>query len=150
MLSVLRVGPDPYDPAPSLADLPELLDRVRAAGVGVTVTVDGAPESLSPGAQLCGYRVIQESLTNVLKHATATTAEIALHIGPREFTAAVRDDGRAEPGMQPGLRRPGQGIRGMRERAALYGGTVTAGPRAGGGFEVRLVLPLHERDGEAR
>jgi signal transduction histidine kinase len=145
MLALLRVEPetDGYDPAPGLAHLPELFSRVRLAGVPVEVTVEGTPQPLSPGIELCAYRVIQEGLTNVLRHATPATARIILRYGPREFVAVIRDDGRAAAASS-GTAAPGavgQGLIGMRERAMLYGGTVEAGPRPGGGFEVRLVLP---------
>jgi signal transduction histidine kinase len=156
MLALLRVGPETandgydtggfdtggYDPAPGLANLPELFSRVRAAGVPVEVTVEGTPQPLSPGVELCAYRVIQEGLTNVLRHAAPATARVTMRYGPHEFVAVVRDDGRAaaaSPTSAPGA--VGQGLIGMRERALLYGGTVKAGPRPDGGFEVRLVLP---------
>jgi signal transduction histidine kinase len=142
MLVLLRIGTDAepadYDPAPGLPGLPELLDRVRAAGVAVELTVTGEERPLPPGVQLCVYRMIQESLTNVIKHAPAASATVALHYGPEELTATVRDDGRGTAAPTPGA---GQGLVGMRERAALYRGTLAAGPRTDGGFEVRLALP---------
>jgi len=156
MLALLRVGTGAddgrtagYDPAPRLSDLPELYERVRAAGVPVRVVVTGVPGSLPPGVQLCAYRVVQESLTNVLKHAAPATATVTLDHRPGRFTATVRDDGaRAAP---PAAGQAGHGLIGMRERAMLYGGTLDAAPLAGGGFEVRLVLPLRgEGDGRAR
>lgn len=154
MLALLRVGtgadegrPAGYDPAPGLADLPELFDRVRAAGVPVRVAVTGVPRALPPGVQLCAYRVVQESLTNVLKHAAPATATVTLDHAPARFTATVRDDG-ARPRATGS---DGHGLIGMRERAMLYGGTLDAAPVAGGGFEVRLVLPLRgEGDDRAR
>jgi signal transduction histidine kinase len=153
MLSLLRVGtgerrPAGYDPAPGLSDLPELFERVRAAGVPVRVAVTGEPRSLPPGLQLCAYRIVQESLTNVLKHAAQATATVTLEHRPGWFTATVRDDGAREPTTGE---RAGHGLIGMRERAMLYGGTLDAAPLAGGGFEVRLVLPLRgEGDDRAR
>jgi signal transduction histidine kinase len=143
MLVLLRIGTDgetvAYDPAPGLPGLPELLDRVRTAGVGVELRITGDERPLPPGVQLCAYRVIQESLTNVIKHAPAAFATVELHYGRDGLTATVRDDGHGPAGPAPGA---GQGLIGMRERAALYGGTLEAGPRPGGGFEVRLALPL--------
>jgi len=146
MLSLLRVGADPedgpaaYDPAPGLPNLPDLIERVRAAGVAVRVETTGEPHPLPPGAQLCAYRVVQESLTNVLKHAASSTATVALDYRPGRFTATVRDDGARTADTAAGT--PGHGLIGMRERAMLYGGTLDAAPLAGGGFEVRLTLPL--------
>jgi signal transduction histidine kinase len=156
MLALLRVGTDAdgerpaaYDPAPGLADLPDLFERVRAAGVPVRVVVTGEPRSLPPGVQLCAYRVVQESLTNVLKHAAPATATVTLDHRPGRFTATVRDDGARHP--PPAAEPAGHGLIGMRERAMLYGGTLDAAPLAAGGFEVRLVLPLRgEGDDRAR
>jgi signal transduction histidine kinase len=148
LLELLRVGspgggrsaagadPAGYEPAPGLAFLPELFNRVRAAGVPVEVEVTGTPHPLPSGVELCAYRVIQESLTNVLKHAAPATARVHLHYGDGEFTVTVTDDG---TGSGSGT---GNGLIGMRERAMLYGGTLRAGPRSAGGFEVRLVLPV--------
>jgi signal transduction histidine kinase len=145
MLALLRVDPETYEPAPSLSRLPDLVDRVRAAGVPVEMRTIGTPPALSPGLELCAYRVIQESLTNVLKHARPATAAVWLDYGPRLFTAVIRDEGVASG--PPAA--TGHGLNGMRERATLYGGTLTAGPHEGGGFEVRLTLPLpDDRSGE--
>jgi signal transduction histidine kinase len=149
MLVLLRIGTDgepaAYDPAPGLPGLPELVDRVRAAGVAVELRITGAEQPLPPGAQLCAYRMVQESLTNVLKHAPGASATVDLRYGPGELTVAVADDG---PGVAESAPGSGHGLVGMRERAELYGGTLAAGPRGAGGFEVRLVLPLP--DGEDR
>jgi signal transduction histidine kinase len=156
MLALLRVGADTedaapvsYDPSPGLPGIPALVDRVRAAGVPVRTSITGVPRALPPGLQLCIHRVVQESLTNVLKHAAPATATVTLDYGGDRFTAVVRDDGtRTTPDRGAG--RAGQGLIGMRERATLYGGTVHAGPRPGGGFEVRLVLPLPPEEGADR
>ncbi|MEW2584995.1 sensor histidine kinase [Streptomyces virginiae] len=161
MLDLLRVGredrpdgrtdpdavPDPdadlddaYAPAPGLELLDRLLDRVRDAGVHVTMEVAGTPTRLPQGMELCAYRVIQEALTNVLKHAGPTSAAVTLRYESRAVVVTVTDEGsgafRTNPVLAPGL-----GVIGMRERAKVYGGSVTAGPRTLGGFEVRLVLP---------
>jgi signal transduction histidine kinase len=124
--------------APGLDRLEELVDGVRAAGVAVDVVTSGQPRPLPSSLDLCAYRVIQESLTNVLKHARAASATVALEYGPESFTARVTDDGRGGAATAP----VGHGLTGMMERARLYGGTVTAGPRPGGGFEVTLILPF--------
>jgi signal transduction histidine kinase len=146
LLAVLRIEPDRpedagqfYDPAPGLDRLGELVARVRAAGVQVEVQVTGAYRALAPGIDLCAYRVIQESLTNVLKHAGAASAKVRLHYGTDELTAEVTDDGLAQPVTSGGS--GGHGLIGMRERAKLYGGALTVGPRLDGGFQVRLSLP---------
>jgi signal transduction histidine kinase len=151
MLALLRIGPGTaeagtaaYDPAPGLPGLPELFDRVRAAGVPVRVEVTGRPAPLPSGVELCVYRIVQESLTNVLKHAAPASAAVTLHYGTGRFTATVRDDGArtAAAGSPDPAGSPRQGLIGMRERAMLYGGTLDAAPLSGGGFEVRLVVPL--------
>ncbi|MFI7541881.1 sensor histidine kinase [Actinoplanes sp. NPDC049599] len=152
MLALLRVGPESpdagavcYDPAPGLPGLPELFERVRAAGVPVRVEVAGVPQPLPSGLELCVHRVVQESLTNVLKHAAPATATVTLSYRDGRLTATVRDDGPARTavaGPPEGAGPARQGLIGMRERAMLYGGTLDAAPLPGGGFEVRLVLPL--------
>jgi signal transduction histidine kinase len=147
LLCVLRSGPDSagqddeaYAPSPGLDQLDNLVERVRTAGVPVALVVTGDPRPLPPGIDLCAYRVIQESLTNVLKHAAPASATVSLHHGNDRLTALVFDNGRrpATSGAVPGS----HGLLGMRERARLYGGTLTAGPRPLGGFEVVLVLPV--------
>jgi signal transduction histidine kinase len=143
LVSVLRpddagLDPESYAPTPGLGQLQELVERIRLAGLPVEVVVTGQPRGLPPGADLCAYRVIQESLTNVLKHATPASATLTLHHGGDRLTVRVRDDGRSIPVPgEPG----GHGLLGMRERAHLYGGTLTAGPLAERGFEVVLTLP---------
>jgi signal transduction histidine kinase len=148
LLALLRIEPETggepaevYGPAPSLAYLPELFNRVRAAGVPVDVTVTGRPHPLSPGAELCVFRVIQESLTNVLKHATPAQATVRLHYGADSVTASVIDDGRPAASAEGPPDNCPNGLIGMRERAMLYGGTLTAGPREPSGFAVTLTLP---------
>jgi signal transduction histidine kinase len=140
VLELLRLGTDGADAGavPGLAYLPELLHRVRAAGVPVDVEITGTRRPLPSGVELCAYRVIQEGLTNVLRHAAPAAARVGLHYGDGTLRVTVTDDGTRTPSRQP----PGKGLMGMRERAMLYGGTVEAGPRPGGGFEVRLELPL--------
>jgi signal transduction histidine kinase len=149
MLDVLRMGPGDEDdadpdlrPQPGLAQLDELVERTRSAGVPVEVVVTGRARPLAPGPDLCAYRVVQESLTNVLKHAGPAAVRIELEHGERTFTLTVTDDGSAPraPRGSPGS----HGIRGMRERAELYGGVLTAGPAPEGGFAVVLRLPLVE------
>jgi len=141
ILTLFRSSPNepgPYFPSAGLAQLPDLAQRLRTSGVDVTVHTSGTPRQLPPGADLCAYRVAQESSTNILKHAPGSHAEIHLAYGPGTFTIRVTNDGPPRP-SGPGT---GHGLAGMRERAALYGGTLQAGPRPQGGFEVLLALPL--------
>jgi signal transduction histidine kinase len=140
MLDVLRDGEEGgLEPQPGLGELEALLERTRRAGVPVTAQVTGRPRALPPGADLCAYRVVQESLTNVLRHAGPATATVALDFGERRLEITVRDDG---AGSARSARNGSHGIQGMRERAALYGGTLAAGPGPDGGFVVTLRLPL--------
>jgi signal transduction histidine kinase len=143
MLDALRPDDDPApnDPQPGLSELDALVDRVRATGLAVAVSWSGTTDGVGAGAQLCAYRVVQESLTNVLKHAgPGAVAHVAVLREDAVLRVDVTDDG---PTSTVGdIEEPGRGIRGMRERAALYGGTLEAGPGPGGGFSVRLRLPV--------
>ena len=132
-------------PQPGLADLPALVEGVRTAGLRVRTELSSAPHALSPGAQLTVYRVAQEALTNTLKHAgEGAESTMTLTYGPGSVTLTVTDTGRGPTDPAPGQDRPGQGLVGMRERAALYDGTLECGPpREGGGWHVRLTLPHH-------
>ncbi|MBF9128451.1 sensor histidine kinase [Plantactinospora sp. S1510] len=147
VLSVLRLGSDDedvddsYRPTPGLGQLDELVNRVRAAGLRLEVRRDGDARPLPGGADLCAYRVIQESLTNVLKHAGQARATLVLRYGADRLTIRVSDDGVAVAPAPSTAASSGHGLRGMRERAELYGGTLRAGPRPDGGFEVVLTLP---------
>ncbi|SDT70066.1 sensor histidine kinase [Actinoplanes derwentensis] len=144
LLDVLREEDDSH---PGLDGLHGLVDRTRRAGLTVDFTMTGESGSVPAGLSLCAYRVVQESLTNVLRHAGPTTARVEVVIGDRMLTATVEDDG-GTTGPVAGSP-SGYGIRGMRERAALYGGTLTAGP-SGTGFTVRLTVPLDAPDGAVR
>ncbi|MGH3304796.1 MAG: sensor histidine kinase, partial [Streptosporangiaceae bacterium] len=122
-------------------ELRELLDQAREAGLDVSYTLTGRPRDLPEGAELATYRVVQESLTNTRKHAgLAATAAVTLEYQPDGLIVQVTDDGLAAPGGEPG----GHGLAGMRERVAMYGGTVTAGRLPGGGFGVRAWLPCRK------
>jgi signal transduction histidine kinase len=147
MLVVLREGTeraqeDAGDPTatPGLGRLDQLARRVEAAGVSVDVRITGAPFALPPGADLCVYRVIQEALTNVMKHAPAANARVTVHYDEAAVRVRVADDGQEAIPVTAGP--AGHGLIGMRERAGIYGGTVTAGPGAQGGFEVALTVPV--------
>jgi signal transduction histidine kinase len=146
LLDVLRVddlhAESGYHPQPGLADLDRLVEHTRNAGLPVEVVVTGRARPLPPGPDLCAYRVAQESLTNILKHAGPATARITLDYGDQTFTLSVNDDGAPAPAKAPSPQ--SHGIRGMRERAELYGGVLIAGPRDPRGFGVTLRLPITE------
>jgi signal transduction histidine kinase len=145
LLDVLRVDPSTdYRPQPGLALLDELVNRIRAAGLPVELTVTGKPRPLPPGKDLCAYRIAQESLTNVLKHAGPATARVEIDHGERTLTLRVTDNGTGTNGEVPG-KPSAHGIRGMRERAELYGGVLDAGPIKEGGFRVTLRLPTEDQ-----
>jgi signal transduction histidine kinase len=140
LLGVLRSAGDQAQlaPMPGLGELRELLDQAREAGLGVAYTLTGTPRELPEGAELAAYRVVQEALTNTRKHAgLAATAAVTLRYEPDGLIVEVTDDGMAAPASDAG----GHGLAGMRERIAMYGGTVEAGPLAGGGFSVVARLP---------
>ena len=125
-------------PQPGLGELPELIERARTAGVGVELAVEGEPRPLAQSVDLSAYRIVQEALTNVVKHAGPAETTVTLGYRPDalELTIADTGGGSAAP-AGPG----GHGLVGMRERAAMFGGTLTAGPRDGRGFEVHASLP---------
>ncbi len=140
LLGVLRSAGDQAQlaPMPGLGELRELLDQAREAGLQVAYTLTGTPRDLPEGAELAAYRVVQEALTNTRKHAgLAATAAVTLRYEPEGLIVEVTDDGMATPAGDAG----GHGLAGMRERIAMYGGTVEAGPLAGGGFGVVARLP---------
>ncbi|MFE9677505.1 sensor histidine kinase [Streptomyces sp. NPDC006259] len=133
---------DPLEPAPGLARLPELVAACESAGLGVSVTTEGEPRPLSPGADLTAFRIVQEALTNVTKHAGSHYARVRLVYSGSRLVITVSDDGPATtppPAAAPGR---GFGILGMRERAHSIGGELRLGPRPEGGFEVTTALPL--------
>ena len=141
MVAVLRAdgqAPD-LEPPPGLADVDRLVERFRAAGLPVTLTVTGAPSQLAPGLDLTAYRLVQEGLTNVLRHAAGPQrADVVIAYGSGSIELAVRDDGRPVVADSP----PGHGLLGMRERVAVYGGRLVARAREGGGFELLATLPV--------
>jgi signal transduction histidine kinase len=142
LLGVLRSDGDlaGLAPLPGVGQLSELLEQSRAAGLAVSFTVEGVPRPLPDGAALAAYRIVQESLTNTRKHGgLAATAQVTLRYWEDALSLAITDDGRGAAAASDGT---GHGLAGMRERVALYGGSLTAGPRPGGGFEVTAVLPL--------
>jgi len=124
---------------PTLAEVSDLVSRVRDAGLLVDLQVEGDIRTLSPGLELTGFRVVQEAVTNAYKHAGAVPAEVRLRYGPTSLEIEVTDDGGHPDGHRT---RGGHGLVGMRERVRLYGGTLETGPRPGGGFAVHARLPI--------
>jgi signal transduction histidine kinase len=132
-------------PQPGLANLDKLLERSRAAGLDVRLAVEGEPRELSQSLDLSAFRIVQEALTNVLKHAGHAHADVTVGYRPKVLELSVVDSGNATAAASAGLATVGgHGLVGMRERAAMFGGTLTAGPRAERGFEVTAVLPYGE------
>ncbi|WP_432083871.1 histidine kinase [Streptomyces sp. WAC 04229] len=138
VLDALRTpGDAPRAPAPGLDRLPELVEQ--AASAGLTVEVEGEPPRLSPGTDLAAFRIVQEALTNVVRHSGSRHARVRLDRDGRTLRLRVDDDGPATNADAGGS---GNGLAGMRERAAALGGTIEAGPRADGGFRVLAALPI--------
>ncbi len=132
----------PEGPAPGLARLPDLLESFRRAGLEVAVREEGRARALPPGVDLTAYRIVQEALTNVTKHASGRGARVGLDWGGGRLTVTVTDDGAPRPDPRPVGPAPGYGLIGLRERAAAVGGDLKAGPREKGGFLVTAHLPL--------
>ena len=124
-------------PQPTLARLGELVTQVRDAGLPVELAVEGEPAELPPGVDLSAYRIVQEALTNALKHAGPATARVTVRYGEGELGLEVSDDGAGSGNGDSG----GQGLSGIRERVAVFGGDVQAGVRPEGGYTVRARLP---------
>ncbi len=151
LLEVLRDGAEPDEatllPAPRLDDLEALVERIREAGVDVVLTRRVPDAPLSPLVELNAYRIVQEALTNVVKHAGAVRATVDVMGDETELTVKIRDDG---PPITDGPAEPGHGITGMLERARILGGTLRAGPLPGGGYEVLGRFPISDRPAEPR
>ncbi|AUG75434.1 two-component sensor histidine kinase [Kitasatospora sp. MMS16-BH015] len=140
-------GEEPHEPTPGLADLPALLDSFRHAGLTVGLERTGPVEELPQLSELTAYRIVQEALTNTHKHAGAGAALVRLAAGPAALTVTVTDDGigGGRPGHGGLGHGGGHGMIGMHERARAVGGTLSAGPRPGGGFRVHAELPLRPK-----
>jgi signal transduction histidine kinase len=141
LLSLLREQDEDLAlaPQPSLRRIGALAERARAAGLEVELKVDGPLDDLPAGLDVSAYRIVQEALTNALKHAGPARATVQITRDDRELAIEVSDDGRGTDGAESG----GHGLVGMRERVAVYGGRIEAGPRpAGSGFSLRVELPL--------
>ncbi|MFE7489170.1 sensor histidine kinase [Kitasatospora sp. NPDC057541] len=149
LLGVLRTADtkgEEYVPQPGVEELPELLDQVRTAGLQVDFATSGDPRELPRGVELTVYRIVQEALTNVRKHGGPDVhARVAVDFGERELAVLVEDDGRGSTDEQlasGGSDGQGHGLIGMRERVGMVSGSLDVGPRPGGGFRIRAVLPL--------
>jgi signal transduction histidine kinase len=133
-------GPEDLLPAPGLQRLPDLLERVRAAGTAVELTVDGAPGPLPPGIDLAAYRVVQEALTNTVKHAAGADVRVTIEHRPSAVRIRVADNGGTpDPSARAGN---GRGLIGLRERLGVYGGTLDSGPLAAGGYQLLATIPV--------
>jgi signal transduction histidine kinase len=143
VLDVLRQGDEapPRAPASGLAQLDSLVAGAGATGLAVRTRVEGTPRPLPAGTDLAAYRIVQESLTNVTRHAGPARASVLVRYGADHLDVQVDDDGRG-PVASAGGSGTGTGLRGMRERVAALGGELTTGPRPGGGFRVLARLPL--------
>ncbi len=140
LVGVLRQSDDGMDlsPPPSLRHVDALVDRVRAAGLPVELTIEGTPVELAPGIDLSAYRIVQEGLTNALAHAGPATATVLIRYGGADLTLEIADTGVGAARTGPG----GHGLIGMRERVSLYDGRLETDTRPGGGFVIRARLPL--------
>jgi signal transduction histidine kinase len=137
----------PWAPASGLARLNSLVAGVSATGLRVRTTVEGTPRPLPAGVDLAAFRIVQEALTNVTRHAGPATATVLVRYGADDLTVQVDDDGRGPSATRsPG----GNGIRGMRERVAALGGELTTGARPGGGFRVQARFPLDGAEGSSQ
>ncbi|MET3807678.1 signal transduction histidine kinase [Nakamurella sp. UYEF19] len=147
LLGVLHVeGEDGRAPLPDLNDVNTLLDGVRAAGLPVSYEIQGTPTPMAPGLQLTLYRLVQETLTNTLKHAgPGVRASVKVRYLPGELLLDVEDDGAGAAAAAPAS--PGRGLAGMRERVSAYGGTIASGPKTLNGWRVSANLRL---DGQSR
>jgi signal transduction histidine kinase len=148
LLGVLRQPDEPaagpeLSPQPGVAELAALAEGVRAAGLPVVLVIDAEPDRLPAAVDISAYRIVQEALTNVLKHAGQASAQVTVRCGADEVLIEVTDDGAGpQAGGPPD---GGHGLAGMRERVTLFGGELVAGPRPAGGFAVRARLPLGEQ-----
>ncbi|WP_328710370.1 sensor histidine kinase [Microbispora hainanensis] len=132
-------------PVPGLDRVPEIVEAVRRGGLAVDLVVEGTRSRVPAAVDLAGYRIVQESLTNVVRHAGASRAEVRVAYGPETVSVTVTDDGTGGLGHDGDRQGSGHGLPGMRERAASVGGTLEAGPGPGGGFRVLAVLPRDPR-----
>jgi signal transduction histidine kinase len=142
LLTMSADGPEPADlaPQPGLDQLPALAGRVRETGVPVELTITGAPSPLTAGVDLTAYRVVQEALTNTLKHAAGSSVRIAVDYAADAVRVEVADTGGVATATAAAGN--GRGLAGLRERIVLYGGTLQAGVLPSGGFRIRATIPV--------
>ena len=145
LLDAMRYDGDELElaPHPGLGQLGRLVEDVRASGLDVTLWIGGEPFDLPASLDLSAYRILQEGLTNVLKHAHASRAEVEVHYRPDEVRVEVRDDGRGAPRIADGL---GHGLVGVAERVKLFGGEMTTGATSSGGFVLSARIPVNGRE----
>jgi signal transduction histidine kinase len=141
VLGALRDTAAPLAPAPGVARLDELAARARTAGFAVSVAAEGAARPLPAGVDAAAYRIVQEALTNAVRHSGGRAASVLLRYSGDDLVIEVSDDGGGAGAGAPGAPGSGNGLAGMAERARALGGTVDAGPRPGGGFLVLARLP---------
>ena len=144
LLDVLRTDEPGYEPQAGLARLPDLLDETRGAGVPVELIEQGERPRLPPGVDLVAFRVVQESLTNVRKHAPGAPTRVLLRYGPKTLELEVVNEATISAAHTDGGGRGGHGLVGMRERVRLFDGSFDAQPAPHGGFRVHASLPLTE------
>jgi signal transduction histidine kinase len=143
MLGVLsdRDGDAPLAPQPGITEIPSLVDQVRQAGMTVELRVEGQPRELSRGIAVAAYRIVQEALTNVIKHAAGAPSQVVLRWSDAALELEIIDQGPQHDGAAHDVP-VGRGLTGMRERAAMYRGTLEAGPGPDRGYAVRARIPL--------
>ena len=134
-------GEGPTDPTPTIHDVLTLVELTRNSGLPVDLQVEGSPDRLSPALQVAVYRVVQEGLANVMRHASGSRTTVRIAVRERETEVEVSDDGTGAPTATADSG-SGSGLIGMRERVNVMGGTLETGPRAGGGFRVHALIPL--------
>ena len=146
MMGVMRHGDEELAGAatPTLAELTTLVNRASAAGLPAELVIDGVPRELTPGLELVAFRIVQEALTNAIKHAGPARAVVRVVFAPESLELEITDTGRGPSGEPSGGDVGGHGLVGMRERLHLYGGELQTGRRRGGGFRVRARIPLRE------
>ncbi|MGH3312555.1 MAG: sensor histidine kinase, partial [Streptomyces sp.] len=130
---------DDRTPPQGLDDIPELVERARMTGLDAALSIEGDRHGMPAAVDRTVYRIVQESLTNIARHAAAATASVRIDYGPDALTVRVDDDGKATPATAP---TPGVGLLGMRERVTALGGLLRAEPRDEGGFTVHAELPV--------
>jgi signal transduction histidine kinase len=149
ILGVLRTGEETTAPQPGLDGLDALLDSARSGGLSVTATRSGSPVPLPEGVDLSAYRIVQEALSNAIRHAPGSHVQVHMAYRPEGLALEIRNDAPLAPALVTTGDRTaggGHGIIGMRERAAMLGGSLDAGPTEDGGFQVTAVLPISPED----